>query len=338
MRHRSPPLTILLSVVVLAACASDGPVVQVDDLALSRWVVDEQLIELPPLDSYLGADPANEVYQYRMGPGDVFDLSVWEDERLSGTYRVGPDGHITLPLFGSIDLSGLTRDEAAARISDVLDEDYTILHVSVIVTEFNNNNVFLLGAFEWPGEYKLEGRANLLQALSLARGFQPVADLSSLTVTRGSRAVYRINLDALLHRGDMSLNVALEPGDVVFLPKNDTRVVHVLGEVEHPGLVPVGRGLDLVRAVATAGSYTEDADLDEVRVLRRVDGQVRVFTVDLEALLDEGALTANIPLKPDDIVHVPRKGIATLNYVLRQISPSISTVLLADSLQDVGTD
>ena len=223
-------------------------------------------------------------------------------------------------------------------LAERLSEHYSDPYVTIIVTEFNNNNVFLLGAFNWPGEYKLESQATLLQALSLAKGFTPDADRSALNITRGTGTVIRINLDELLRGGNMSLNVRLQPGDVLFLPENSMRVVHVLGEVNDPGMVPVGRGLDLLRALAGAGSMTEDAVVTEVRVLRRSGDRVRVFTVDVKQIYEEGALTANIPLQPEDIVFVPERGLSKLNYVLRQLSPSFSTIFLIDELQNFGND
>lgn len=331
-------LLLLTSVLALAvglpACGSTGEVVTMLEQDSARWIVDEEVLDVVAAPSVL-AEPHSEDterYQYRMGPGDVFRLSVWSDEVLSGQYKVGPDGDITLPLFGTIPLQGLTREEAAARIQTRIEEQYRDPRVSVIVEEFNNNNVFLLGAFEWPGEYKLESQVTLLQALSLAQGFKTTADTSGLTITRGNDTIYKINLEDLVHGGNMALNVRLFPGDVVYLPENTHRVVHVLGEVASPGLVPVGRGIDILRALAGAGSVTEDAILDEVRVIRRQGDKVRMITVNVEAILEDGALAANIPLQPDDVVYVPTRGLAQFNYVLRQVSPSLSTLLLFDAV------
>ena len=67
-----------------------------------------------------------------------------------------------MPLFGLLELAGKTRDEASAYVEERLSESYFDPRVAVIVQEFNNNNVFLLGAFQWPGEYKLENQATLL--------------------------------------------------------------------------------------------------------------------------------------------------------------------------------
>lgn len=335
-----PTLTVALCVALsTTACFSsdDREPVKFHDVATSEWVVAEELLDVEPPSSAL-LEPDEERYIYKLGPGDVLDLVIWGDDAISGTYRIGPDGDITVPLFGTLELSGKTRDEAARYVEDVLGESYLDPHATIVVKEFNNNNVFLLGAFQWPGEYKLENQATLLQALSLAKGFLKEADRSALTITRGEDTAMRINLDDLLLRGNRSLNVRLEPGDVLFLPENTTRLVYVMGEVKNPGVVPVGDGLDLLEALAMSGSLTEDSVASEVRVIRPLPGgkKVRVITVDVERIYREGAYVANIPLAADDVVYVPTKGIAQLNYVLRQFTPSLSTIFIVDELQDLN--
>ncbi len=319
---------------LLWSCASsvEDPLIH-QDIALSDWVVNEEVLSIETPPSVLPEeDELLDRYQYALGPGDVVQVRMWGDTNVSGTYRIGPDGDITLPLFGGVTMAGYTRDGAARMLEELMEAHYIDPRVTIIVDEFNNNNVFLLGAFNWPGEYKLESQATLLQALSLAKGFTPVADRSGLTITRGDDTVIRINLDDLLRGGNMMLNVRLRPGDVLFLPENTMRIVHVLGEVNKPGMVPVGRGLDLLRALSSAGSMTEDAVITEVRILRRLGDKVRVFTVDVRQIYEDGALTANIPLQPEDIIFVPERGLAKLNYVLRQLSPSFSTIFVLDEL------
>jgi polysaccharide export outer membrane protein len=337
MRERTPILwagLALLSFVWGCASTPEEPLVA-QDISLSDWVVNDELLTIETPPSVIPEEDADlDRYRYELGPGDVVQVRVWGDQSISGTYRIGPDGDITLPLFGSVAIADQTRDEAATMLEELLQEHYIDPRVTVIVDEFNNNNVFLLGAFNWPGEYKLESQATLLQALSLAKGFTPDADRSGLTITRGASTVIRINLDELLRGGNMSLNVRLRPGDVLFLPENTMRVVHVLGEVNAPGMVPVGRGIDLLRALAGAGSMTENAVVSEVRILRRVEDKVRIFTVDVEQIYEDGALMANIPLQAEDIVFVPQRGLSKLNYVLRQLSPSFSTIFALDQIRD----
>ena len=335
-------LTATCLLLLVGACTgssmSDKPVM-FHDVDLSPWVIADELLDVEPPSSELLQDD-EERYRYRLGPGDVLDLVVWGDDALSGTYRIGPDGDISVPLFGLLELAGKTRDEASAYVEERLSESYFDPRVAVIVQEFNNNNVFLLGAFQWPGEYKLENQATLLQALSLAKGFLPEADRSALTITRGENTAMRINLDDLLLRNNMNLNVRLQPGDVLFLPENSTRIVYVMGEVENPGVVPVGDGLGLLEALASSGSLTEDAVPSEVRIIRRIPSQnkARVITVDVERIYQDGAYTADIPLQADDVIFVPTKGVAQLNYVLRQFTPSLSTIFLIDQLSDLNDD
>lgn len=337
-------LTVLIATLLVAfsatSCFTSGDPrepVKFHDVSTSEWFVAEELLDVEPPSSVL-FEEEEERYVYKLGPGDVLDLVIWGDDAISGNYRIGPDGDITVPLFGSLSLAGKSRDEAGRYVEEVLSESYLDPRATIVVKEFNNNNVFLLGAFQWPGEYKLENQATLLQALSLAKGFLKEADRSALTITRGEDTAMRINLDDLLLRGNRELNVRLKPGDVIFLPENTTRLVYVMGEVKNPGVVPVGDGLDLLEALALSGSLTEDSVASEVRIIRPLPGgkKVRVITVDVERIYREGAYVANIPLAADDVLYVPTKGIAKLNYVLRQFTPSLSTIFIVDELQEVN--
>ena len=112
--------------------------------------------------------------------------------------------------------------------------------------------------------------------------------------------------------------------------------VYVLGEVRSPSMVPVGHKMDLLRALTLAGSMTEDAVMSEVKLIRREGNKVKIVTIDVERIYEEGALAANLPLQSNDIIYVPEKGIAKFNYVLRQISPSFSTIFMVDQANNIG--
>lgn len=314
-----------------------APVVvrEVDDGSL---LVSEELLDIaPPTSSLPEALPeVREEFPYRLGPGDIFTLHVWSEEELSGEYRLGPDGAFTLPLLGPVSLDGLTRLEASRKLAEVIGASYTDPRVSVILTEYNNNNVYVLGEVEKPGVHKVEGQPTLLKVLAMAGGLLESADRTQCLITRGKSTLYRINLHELLREGNLALNIPLQPDDVVYVPDHSLRLVAVLGEVANPRMVPVGNGLDLMRALTEAGSMTEDAVTFAVRIVRREGARVRILTVDVSQIYKRGLLAANLPLQPGDIVYVPEKGIAQLNYVLRQLSPSFSTLFVVDQMQSLG--
>ena len=104
--------------------------------------------------------------------------------------------------------------------------------------------------------------------------------------------------------------------------------VFVMGEVNNPGSYQIQTaGLTLMDAINLAGGPTEDGNVTEIRLIREMSEQQGVEVVDLDNILAKGDFTQNYLLKDDDIIYIPRKGIATFNYYLRQIDPFVRTFL-----------
>ncbi|MEO0649676.1 MAG: polysaccharide biosynthesis/export family protein [Planctomycetota bacterium] len=284
------------------------------------------------LDAWRQSAPATATNDYRIGPGDGVDVFVGGDASLGGRFRVGPDGQIGLPLAGTVRLHGLTRDEAASRITErIAPLLATPPRVSVDITDYANNRVFVLGRVEMPGEVELRGSGTLLQAIAAAGGM-PVREfrafLSRAAIVRGSEEILWIDLIDLLQNGNVRLNVPLRNGDVVFIPDSEDATVFVMGAVETPGAVPIKVRIDLASALSRAGGPLETADLERIYVLRPNPGgdPIQPVVVDFERLLETGDFSENLELRSGDIVYVARSGLGDVNYVLRQLLPGAAVV------------
>ncbi len=273
---------------------------------------------------------------YLLGAGDVVQLYAMDVAELNRNYVIGPDGKITVPGVGVVSLDGLTREQAEAKIEALLKPAYLNPTVNIIVQEYNNNRIFVLGEVRKPGQYNFPGRPLLLSALARAEGLTDKADMRGCTVVRGRGTVIEINLYDLLRKGDRTLNIPLLPEDAVYVKADEEHTFYVLGEVARPGVFARGQDVDVVRAVALAGGETHDAQLSKVRVVRRdKSGKATVLTVNMQGMLG-GKVTDNPAIESGDIVYVPRKGVATFNYYLGQLTPSINTVLLGATLQTLN--
>jgi polysaccharide export outer membrane protein len=204
--------------------------------------------------------------------------------------------------------------------------------ISIIVEEYNNNRIFVLGEVRKPGQYNFPGRPLLLGALARAEGLTDKADMRGCTILRGQGMVIEIDLYDLLRKGDRTLNIPLLPEDTVYVKTDDERTFYVLGEVNRPGVFARGQEVDVIRAIAMAGGETHDAELSVVRVVRREKEEPpKMFEVNVAGMLDGEA--AYIPsIDSGDIVYVPRRGIATFNYYITQLTPSMNTILLGASV------
>ena len=121
-----------------------------------------------------------------VGSGDVFDVRVYGEEELSGTYRVGPDGSIDFPLVGAVQVVGLEPSAVAETLRTRLVEGQFLVdpHVSVFVQEYASKRVSVVGEVSRPGTFSVTTGMTLVQAISLAGGFTEMADRDGTTLTR----------------------------------------------------------------------------------------------------------------------------------------------------------
>jgi polysaccharide export outer membrane protein len=299
-----------------------------------------QLAEAARIDieTLRSATPAPVISEYLLGPGDELAVFVVGHETLSGRFVLGPDGRMGFPLLGSVSLAGETRDDAARRLAEGLQPFLaTPPSVTVDVTRYVNNKVYVLGRVEQPGIVELTGSGTLLQAIATAGGL-PVREfralLSRAAIVRGRDEILWIDLIDLLQNGNVNLNVPLRNGDVVFIPDSEDATVFVMGEVETPGAVQIKARLRLTQALARAGGPTRDADLERIYLLRpNLGGEpIEPLVMDLAALLETGDFGEDIELLRGDILYVARSGMGDVGYVLSRLSPGVPLVFAGAAL------
>ena len=322
-------LIITLGVLQFMAGCSTPPKLIEDN---TEFAVDPSKREIPyATPEVIRAHEANLRQEYRIGPGDLVRIDVWNRERLSGEHVVGPFGKVTLPMVGVFEIGGLNRQDAAARIADMYSQYYDDPLVTVKILKFLNNKVYVLGRVSNPGVIHFNGDGTLLEALSLAGGL-PTRDktifLSKCYIVRGKEQIIWIDLLQLLQKANIKLNVRLANNDIIYIPESMDAAVFLMGELKNPGAYQIqSAGLTLLDAINLAGGATENGNINEIRVIREMSEQQGVEVVDLDNILAKGDFTQNYLLKDDDIIYIPRKGIATFNYYLRQIDPFIRTFL-----------
>ncbi len=271
--------------------------------------------------------------EYALGPGDRVQI-LSEHRELAREYTLGPRGRIVMHPAGPIDLRGLSRSRAEIIINRELSRFYNGVTVSLNILKYENNRVFVLGKVLRPGIVRFHGRPTLLEALAKA-GIRSAGPGESPAVTcsiiRGRDTVIRVDLDQLLRRGGGALNLALQNGDVVHVPERQEHVIHVLGQAGKPGSFPWYPGMRLVNAVAGAGGLHEDAAGETLRVVRFQDGRAAALEVDFVSLR-AGRGGRNVALRPGDVVFIPRKGTATINYYLRKLNPFAQILIIGKAL------
>jgi polysaccharide biosynthesis/export protein len=166
-------------------------------------------------------EPSREDPAYHIGPEDVLQVSVWNNETVSRTAPVRPDGKISLPLLNDVQAAGLTPMEMREQLMRRLAEYIPHVEVSVIVTEVRSFKVAVIGQVPKPDRYELKSAATVMDVLAMAGGFTDFASRSRIVVIRSNGGrTERIPFDYdKVRTGDPGqLNFRLQPGDVVLVP------------------------------------------------------------------------------------------------------------------------
>ena len=245
---------------------------------------------------------------YRIGPKDLLEIRVLEITELNVERRVEASGAIDLPLLGQFKVAGLTALEARAQLEDLLRAKYVNrANVSVVVKEFANKPISVVGAVTKPGSLSISGRFTLLQAISAAGGLDAAAGKKIYVLRRGDNGlsdVLEIKSDDLFRGSTAMWNVPVFPSDVVNVPARTTVKVFCLGEVKTPGALEFDSDdrLSLLSVIAKAGGLTDRASKSIVVKHRGPDGK------DVESKYNyKAVITGKEPdptLKPDDVVVV----------------------------------
>jgi polysaccharide export outer membrane protein len=280
-----------------------------------------------------GSPVAQPSERYRIGPGDVLDVRVYNRPQLSReAIRVEGNGMIRMPLIeGEIQAACKTEGELAKDISTRYARYYRNLPVDVFIKEYHAREVALIGAVNEQGRYQMQRRIRLLELLTFAKGPSEKAG-QSINIVRAPRTdlcatsndpakseggfiSFRLN-DTL--RGDETANPYVEPGDIVTVPEADQ--VYIVGNVYSPRSLPLREPITVSRAIAMAGGPLRDSKTDKIRIRRQTgDGTQTEMFVNLNAIAQKKA--EDVPLRPNDIVEVSE---STGKSIMRSLIGSVA--------------
>lgn len=162
--------------------------------------------------------PAGE---YRVQPGDILAISVWREGDLQLEVVVRPDGGISIPLAGEIRAAGQTIDGLRRDIADRLSGYIPDLEVTVAAKQLQGHKIYVIGKVARPGEFVLNSRVDVMQALSMAGGAVKFADLGAIKILRragGKERAIPFDYNRVSRGEALDQNIVLEVGDVVVVP------------------------------------------------------------------------------------------------------------------------
>lgn len=303
--------------------------------------------ETPEPDLEVTEDPATlptalPETEYTIGPGDVLSFQSFDDPSLSrDSIVVLYDGTLSLPLIPDLEVVGLTRDEVEEKIRNAYSDGvFKEPQLSVSVQTAASKYYYVLGDILNASRYPYERPLSVLAAINIAGGLRTSSRTDSQAVAAspgtltkafiirdyfGDRQVIELDLSSLTDRGPHPSETLVMPGDFVYIPEG-VNLVYVLGEVRNPNVFQLAEGQTLTQTLTRAGGPVESTGkLKTVILMRELDDTHReVLVIDWREIIKTGN---DIPLRPGDVVYVPRKGLVKLEEFVARVTGPISQVL-----------
>lgn len=266
---------------------------------------------------------------YQLGALDIIAVSVFAggDKQVDVELTIGDDGMVNFPLLGTVRASGMSSSELEKTVAGPLEKDYFVdPQVYIRIKGYHSLHFSISGAVNKPGKHEMQTATTIMDLIAKAEGVtkergniayvlreasarQNVAkESASGSGAEENQGPIKVNLLKLLDEGDMLYNIALLPGDSVYIPlakglNQADQKVYVAGEVVKPDLYEYQPGLTALSACIKAGGFAKYAAPNRTTIIRIENGEQQVVKIDLEDVI-QGKIT-DPPLQPGDRINVP---------------------------------
>lgn len=273
---------------------------------------------------------------FMLGPGDAVEIELLGLSHTRRLCLVMPDGRIYYDLLPGLGVEGLTLEGLREKLAASLAAYYRDPQVGLTLRQVRSRRVWILGRVNTPGLYPLDQPLTLLEGLARAGGLftsrfsgttEELADLRHSFLIRDGRML-PVDFRRLLTDGDLSQNVALKPGDYIYLPSALAQEIYVFGAVNSPKAVGYRDRVTLVSAIAAARDVKAGARVGQVLILRGSLQAPAVYLVDYDAI--RRGLAPDVDLAPRDIVWVPDKPWTNLEKYSRTVVNTFVRTLAAN--------
>lgn len=223
--------------------------------------------------------------EYRIGALDLLEIKVLSAEEMNRSVRVDSRGNINMPLIGLVPAAGLTGYELEKSIAEKLAVDYMQNpQVSVFIKEFTSQRVTVQGVVKRAGIYDFQGRASLLQAISIGGGLDVKANENAVKVIRkiNEQESETMVFDLAAIRNNKAPNPFLKGGDVVVV--EELEPITVEGAVMKAGVFYLPGEPTLIQALSQAGGLHDIADPSNIKVISTINQKKSTLEFDLEKI------------------------------------------------------
>ena len=225
--------------------------------------------------------PAN----YVIGPGDEIIIDVWGDSEMNLRYKVAPDGHITVPGLGRIQLNGMQVEQATSRIRGAFAQIYSDLEsaephtfLAISLGNLRSIQINVMGEVNTPGTYTLSSFATAFHALYAAGGINDIGSLRNIRVFRNGKTAATIDVYDYLMHGDNTGDINLQEGDIVMVDPYTVQV-QITGNVRRPTRYELKGDETISDLIGFAGGFRGNAYRSSLNVSRSGSLERENFTL-----------------------------------------------------------
>lgn len=216
---------------------------------------------------------------YVLGPGDVLIIDIYGASQKTYQLTVSPEGAVTVPGYGPVQVAGLTVAAAQSRVRSGLGSRYSTSDLKVSVGQTRTILINVMGEVKAPGTYHLSAFASVFHALYMAGGISELGTLRNIRVIREGRVVSVVDVYEYILHGRLAGNIRLKDGDVVQVGAYDC-LVGITGNVKRSMFYEMRSTESVKTLVEYAGGFMGDAYRKSVRLTRRNGERYNVYNID----------------------------------------------------------
>ena len=265
-----------------------GGLMPIDSIALLNQLLEQQKKEKSKIFGHdlfkneaLSFEPNMNIAtpkDYILGPGDAVNIDIYGASQESHSLTISPDGEVTIPGFGPVQLNGLTVAQANSRLRSQLGARYSSSQIKLTVGQTRTIMVNVAGEVNAPGTYTLSAFATVFNALYMAGGITDIGTLRNIKVYRNNRLISTVDVYDYIMNGQAKGNVKLTDNDMIIVEAYDC-LVSVTGKVKRPMFYEMKKEEPLSALLKYSGGFMGDAYKKSVRVIRKSGALHSVHTI-----------------------------------------------------------
>ena len=215
---------------------------------------------------------------YILDYGDVIELQLIGQKVASYKLEINRDGTIGIPELGKVSISGLSLSDVSDLIKLKIENSYIGVEAFVSLTEIRDIQIIVSGNVFNPGPYTLNGNSNIFHALTVSGGPSQDGSFREISLVRNGNLIETIDLYDTFVKGLPSFGERLRSGDIVFV-RPSMNLVSVYGGIKRPGIYELKDDENLNDVIQFANGFSKDADLDDIKLDRIIEGQIKSIKI-----------------------------------------------------------